>query len=74
MSQITRALATALFALFALGVFVATGPWKTPAEASFGLLQALGLAASQPPAADGPPDAPSAPKPLSASGTSPLQR
>lgn len=54
MSQITRALAAALFALFSLGVFVSTGPWKTPAEVSFGVLHALGLGEAQPPVADGP--------------------
>lgn len=74
MSKFTGALATALFALFALGVFVSTGPWKTPAEVSFGVLHALGVGAAQPPTADAPPDAPSAPTPLSASGTAPLQR
>ena len=74
MSKFTRTLATVLFAVFALGVFVSTGPWKTPAEVSSGVLHALGLTGSQPPPADGPPDAPAAPTPLSATKTAPLQR
>lgn len=76
MSTTTKTLAAALFAMFALGVFVSTGPWKTPSEVSFGVLSALGLVAPADDRDDRAGGAGSAPgaSPLSASGTPGLQR
>jgi len=45
MSTTAKTLAAALFASFALAIFVSSGPWKTPDEVSFGILGAIGLGA-----------------------------